>query len=180
MKNVWFELSTFALGACLALTTIVGTASAYKTMPRASWTKAYTTQDKKVSLQLKGKRRSVTGVTLFEGKKALAWKGKYSIPKTVLIAAAAKRVAFFGGAGNPCMELGKIYVYDFSGKIQKTVSLDKHIPNLWKLSKAYTKIAGPCFWLHGKPSAKGNSLVVNVCKKKTATVNLKTWKVSVK
>lgn len=71
------------------------------------------------------------------------------------------------------MGLGEIKVYTFGGKLLKTLNVTRLIPNLKALSRSYTRVCCPCFWVHAlTESSDGKSLTINVCNQTRVTLAL--------
>ena len=116
---------------------------------------------------------SISSVVLTQGKKTQRWRGAYEYPQKVHVSSAAKRVVFFGSYGGACIGLGEIKVYDFSGKLLQTLNGKGLVPNLEALSRRYTRICCPCFWVHAlTESSDGKSLTINVCNQTRVTLAL--------
>ena len=140
-------------------------------------TKRYTDAKKGVEIVISTKGYRIKSVALHDKKrgKTFKWKKLPRLPGHVVIAPKLKRVAWIGGYGAACGDLGLISIYDFAGNLKKRIDLkQKKLPDLKKLSGEFTKICCPCFWIHQAAVDKtGKNLELNVCKKRSVKINLK-------
>ncbi|MCA9665490.1 MAG: hypothetical protein KC503_07875 [Myxococcales bacterium] len=119
-------------------------------------------------------------VTLSYAGKTYTWPKPFALPATVIISVSTQRVVALGGYGNSCGTLGRIGVYDFKGKLLKSIDLRRRLANLENVSRAYTKICCPCRWIHKLSLTKdGSTLNINVCKKHLVSLALTSLRLSV-
>jgi hypothetical protein len=138
----------------------------------------YSDAGERVKLVLKTEGRSVE-VREAKGK-VHRWKGRVGLPEKVIISGKTRRVVMLGGYGAPCLELGRISIYSFEGKLLKAIDLTQQISDLKQLSKKYTRICCPCRWIHAARLDAGESkLTVNVCDARRVTIALDKLKITV-
>lgn len=167
------KLSPLALTVAAVQLVAVDSAQAFKPAPppaRVVYTDAANAKVKFV-LHNEGWRPKSANVIGARGK-IWGWKAPPSLPAKVVIDGASQRVVLLGGYGDACMSLGKIVVYDFSGRELARFDLVKTITNLKQLSKAYTRICCPCRWIKSTRVVRG-TLEIDVCGKRKVTVALR-------
>lgn len=111
------------------------------------------------------------------GGERYRWANTPSLPATVRVAGLVNRVILFGGYGDGCSDLGKIAIYTLRGQLKASLDLKKHIPDLEKNSRAYTRICCPCRWLHKISLSLDHQLLeVDVCNKHRVRIELPSGK----
>lgn len=160
------------LTALLLVILSLGSAAAFKPAPPKP-KKTFASPDGKAVLTIESDGWTIKGVTLADAGTNHTWSGSYEQPQKIAIARGAKRVLFLGSYGGACLGLGQIIVYDFDGKRVGALDLKKTIANLKDLSRAYTRICCPCFWVHGVSfSADGKLATIDVCNKVRVQLSL--------
>lgn len=140
----------------LVLSLFADRARAFKPAPppaRVVYTDAANAKVKFV-LHNEGWRPKSASVINARGK-VWGWKKAPELPAKVVVDGASQRIVLLGGYGDACMSLGKIAVYDFSGRRLASFDLNKQIADLKQLSKAYTRICCPCRWIESARVVRG-------------------------
>ena len=161
-------LHTVSIIAVLLLAPVI---SAFKPAPPPKKI-TYSDESKPaVKLELRTDGWRVKSARVLGEKKPVRWKVAPDLPATAVVDAATRRVVLLGGYGDGCADLGKIAVYDFSGKLLESINLTTVIEGLEEVSREYTKICCPCRWVHDTGVESGE-LTINVCDSTRAIVSL--------
>lgn len=157
---------------------VSASAHAFKPAPPPA-SKVFKSPDGAAELTINSVSWQISAASVRHGGKTHIWTGRYPYPRRVFVSARTRRVVFLGTYGGACAGLGQITVYDFDGKFLKSLNAKALIPNLKTLSRSYTRICCPCFWVHRvTPSADGRSLKINVCDKTLLSLSLTGLKLS--
>lgn len=108
------------------------------------------------------------------------WPDRPQHPKTVLVSQSAKTVIFLGGHGDSGSSLGRVALYDLTGKPLAAINLQTSIPDLDHLAQTWEPNKGNFPWLAAQSLSKDEqTLQLNVCNAYDVTVDLKTHAMTV-